>query len=159
MCQEVSCQDSSHAQERDNMMLDILCTIVETSYTTLPLYGGRGGRHRPEVPGWTDEVKPYQVESRYWHDIWVQEGRPRGNWLHSLMVRKRSQYHYAIRRARGRADLTRAEHLFEASLQGDCKLLGSWEHHFLPASLLLLAPPKGFQRPCRHWILQGHSWL
>ena len=39
------------------------------------------------------------------------------------MVRKRSQYHYAIRRARGRADLTRAEHLFEASLQGDCNLL------------------------------------
>ena len=60
------------------------------------------------------------------------------------MVRKRSQYHYAIRRARGRADLTRAEHLFEASLQGDCKLLaemkkircgGSKNHSELPDSV------------------------
>ena len=110
------------------MVLDILCAIVETSYVTLPLYGGKGagrgkGGHATTCPGWTEEVKPFQKESRYWHDAWVLEGRPRGNWLHSLMIKKRSQYHYAIRRARGRADLTRAEHLFEASLQGDCNLL------------------------------------
>ena len=110
------------------MVLDMLCAIVETFYVPLPLYGGKGGgrgnsAHRTPCPGWSDEVGPFQKESRYWHDAWVLEGRPRGNWLHSLMIKKRSQYHYAIRRARGRADLTRAEHLFEASLQGDCNLL------------------------------------
>ena len=53
----------------------------------------------------------------------MQEGKPRGNWLHGLMIKKRSQYHYAVRRAKGKADLCRAEHLFEASLLGDCNLL------------------------------------
>ena len=128
LCQDVHCQEITHTEERDSMMLDILCAIVETSYVSLPLYGGKGGgrtnsAHGTPFPGWADEVGPYQNESRYWHDAWVLEGRPRGNWLHGIMVRKRSQYHYAIRRARGRADLVRAENLFEASLQGDCNLL------------------------------------
>ena len=94
-----------------------------------------------DVPGWSQEVDQHQKESRYWHDAWVLEGRPRGNWLHGVMIRKRSQYHYAIRRVRKRSDLTRAENLFEASLLGDCSLLaemkkircgGSSNHQDLP---------------------------
>ena len=54
--------------------------------------------------------------------MWVREGTPRGNWLHGLMVKKRAQYHYAIRRLRKKADLTRAKHLFESSLKGDLDL-------------------------------------
>ena len=149
-CSNVHCQLKEHSEQRDSMVLDILCNIVEASYTSLPSYGGKGaGRGKIGVrgtafPGWTEEVKPYQKESRYWHDAWLQEGRPRGNWLHRLMVRKRSQYHYAIRRAKGRADLTRAENLFEASLQGDCNLLkemkrircgGTGTTHELPDSV------------------------
>ena len=115
-------------------------------YSALPQYGGKGGG-RPNskfgtpFPGWVEEVEPYEKESRYWHDAWVLEGRPRGNWLHGLMVRKRSQYHYAARRARKGADQRRAENLFEASLIGDCSLLeemkkircgGSSNHPYLP---------------------------
>ena len=145
-CQNVHCQDISHTEERDSLVLDMLCAIVETSYTALPQYGGKGGG-RPNskfgtpFPGWVEEVEPYEKESRYWHDAWVLEGRPRGNWLHGLMVRKRSQYHYAVRRARKGADQRRAENLFEASLIGDCSLLeemkkircgGSSNHPDLP---------------------------
>ena len=39
------------------------------------------------------------------------------------MVKKRAQYHYAIRRLRKKEDLKRAQHLFEASLQGEMNLL------------------------------------
>ena len=127
-CQDIHCQDISHTEDRDSMVLDILCAIVETSYTALPQYGGKGGG-RPgfargtSTPGWTEKVKPFQRESSYWHDVWTAEGRPRGNWLHGLMVKKRSQYHYAVRRARKQAELTRAELLFEASIIGDTNLL------------------------------------
>ena len=127
-CQDVNCKNAAHSEERDSLVLDILCAVVETSYTTLPQYGGKGGG-RPNsargtpFPGWVEEVGPYQEESRYWHDAWVLEGRPRGNWLHVIMVRKRSQFHYAVRRARKKSDLKRAENLFEASLKGDCNLL------------------------------------
>ena len=39
------------------------------------------------------------------------------------MVKKRSQFHYAVRRVKKKAELTRAEHLFEASLTGDTNIL------------------------------------
>ena len=123
-CQDVHCQRSEHSVDRDNMVVDILTAVVETSYTALPLYGSKGGgRGNKSVPGWVADVRPFQEDARYWHGIWVQEGKPRGNWLHGLMIKKRSQYHYAVRRAKGKADLCRAEHLFEASLLGDCNLL------------------------------------
>ena len=124
-CTDVHCSDSSHSSDTDSLVLDVLCAIVETSYTSLPLYGSSRGRpgDRGRVPGWSEEVGPYQVEARYWHDAWVREGSPRGDWLHSLMVKKRAQYHYAVRRVRKKADLTRAQHLFVASLKGDTDLL------------------------------------
>ena len=127
-CQDVKCSDRGHTEEIDSVVLDILCSIVESSYTNLPSYGGKGGgrgksKFPTAFPGWSEEVGPYQVEARYWHDMWVREGTPRGNWLHGLMVKKRAQYHYAIRRLRKKSDLTRAKHLFEASLKGDLNLL------------------------------------
>ena len=36
-CHNTNCQDQSHSETRDNMVLDLLLTIVETSYTSLPL--------------------------------------------------------------------------------------------------------------------------
>ena len=45
------------------------------------------------------------------------------NWLHATMVKKRAQYHYAVRRLKRKGDLTRAKKLFEASLHGDLDLL------------------------------------
>ena len=53
------------------MVLDILCNIVEASYTSLPFYGGKGGGRSKGIrgtayPGWSENVKPYQDESRYW---------------------------------------------------------------------------------------------
>ena len=127
-CLDVKCKEQSHLKETDSVVLDILCCMVEASYTTLPLYGGKGGgrgksKFPTAFPGWTEEVGPYQAEARYWHDTWVREGTPRGYWLHGLMVKKRAQYHYAIRRLRKKSDLTRAKQLFEASLQGDINLL------------------------------------
>ena len=124
-CGDVHCSAHGHSSETDTSVLDILCALVETSYTTLPMYGGASGRlsGRGKVPGWSKEVGPYQAEAKYWYDAWIREGSPRGDWLHSLMVKKRAQYHYAVRRVRKRADLTRAEQLFAASLQGDTDLL------------------------------------
>ena len=56
------------------------------------------------------------------------------------MVLKRTQYHYAVRKLKRKADLVRAEQLFEASLLGDMDLLkemkqvksGSGDHVDLP---------------------------
>ena len=42
-CQDVHCRNAAHTEERDSLVLDMLCAVVETSYTALPQYGGKGG--------------------------------------------------------------------------------------------------------------------
>ena len=62
----------------------------------------------------------------YWHRVWLKEGRPSQGWLHSTMVKKvkkRAQYHYAVRRLKRKSDLIKAGKLFEASMHGDFNLL------------------------------------
>ena len=128
-CQDPLCSDTKHSENRDSFMLDILMNLVESSYTTLPMVGGRQGSgagvrgSRGGLPGWQEEAEPFRQVSLYWYNIWLREGRPSQGWLHSTMVRKRTQYHYAVRRLRRRADHVRAEKLFEASMLGDVNLL------------------------------------
>ena len=106
----------------------MLDSIVKTSYSALPIYGGRwvGGKVKmtgQAVPGWVFVVKPFGVESRYWGDVWLKEGRPSTGWLHDLYSRKRSQYHYAVRKTRANSKRYRAEKLLTAALDGDTALL------------------------------------
>ena len=127
-CQDPKCSDLNHSKERDSFVLDILCNIVESSYTTLPMTGGRqrvGAGHgsRGRLPGWEHEVEPFRQQSLYWQNVWLKEGRPSHGWLHSTMVKRRTQYHHAVRILKRRLDLIRAKKLFEASLQGDINLL------------------------------------
>ena len=126
-CDNPLCDSQSHSEDCDSLLLDVLCSVVEAGYTTIPLSGGgKGGQGRTArggLPGWGEEVRPYQVDSNYWHRVWVGEGRPSTGPVHDSMVRSRTQYHYAVRRCSRQSDETRARKLFEASLQGDTDLL------------------------------------
>ena len=54
-CSDPLCRDISHSTERDTHVLDILCNVVESSHTKLPLAGGRRavpGRSGGNIPGW-----------------------------------------------------------------------------------------------------------
>ena len=42
LCNDPMCEDESHCEESDSMMLDTLLSIVEKSYATLPLSGKVG---------------------------------------------------------------------------------------------------------------------
>ena len=115
-CANPHCKSSDHSRERDNFVINILEKIVSTSYSSIPLFGGQmiGGRRLRNtrvVPGWIEAIEPYRQESCYWGDVWKKEGRPSTGWLHDLYVRKRAQYHYAIRRANAAKDKYRAEGL------------------------------------------------
>ena len=58
-CQDPSCDNKSHSADCDSL-LDVLCAIVESSSTTIPLSGGgkagQGRTARGGVPGWEEEV-------------------------------------------------------------------------------------------------------
>ena len=127
MTHSVLCTDPNHSQERDSLTLDILVAMVEASHSSLPVTGGGGaGKHGGgwhAIPGWVEEVEPFRQESKYWHYAWLAEGRPSTGWLYSTMVRKRTQFHYAVRRLKRKAALIKAKRLFQASIEGDIKLL------------------------------------
>ena len=127
-CANPNCEDISHSAERDDFVTDLLDSVVQSCYASLPHYGGRwvGGKKPRQgrvKPGWCDNVEPYRMESCYWGDVWRKEGRPSTGWLHDLYVRKRAQYHYAVRRAEAASDKARAEGLLAAALQGDAALI------------------------------------
>ena len=40
-CTDIVCKDKEHSANRDSLMMDILCTLVETSHQTIPLTSGK----------------------------------------------------------------------------------------------------------------------
>ena len=130
-CVDPHCQDPAHSSERDNHMLDILCSVVESSHTVIPMgrrrnpgsSAGKAGHISGCVPGWDNEVKPLQEEARFYHSLWLSGGRPNRGDLYTAMRKSRNLYHYAVRRTRRLRDLHRAKKLFEASLVDDMELI------------------------------------
>ena len=106
-CSDPHCSIPSHTSDRDSYMLDILCSVVKSTHTVLPLAGGSMGRSRKsgfcpgKVPGWTEIVEPLAMEATFWYAVWVSAGRPNNGELHTAMARSRNKYHYGIRRVKG----------------------------------------------------------
>ena len=110
-------------------MLDILCSVVESSHTVLPLAGGSKGSPNKSgltpgcVPGWKEAVEPLCEDAQFWHAVWVSAGKPHHGDLHTAMARSKNIYYYGVRKARRQVDLMKAKKLFEASLSSDMELL------------------------------------
>ena len=49
------------------------------------------------VPGWMEFVHEARSKSLFWHNIWIDCGRPRTGVIADIMRRTRAAYHYAIR--------------------------------------------------------------
>ena len=73
------------------MVLDLLLSVVETSYTSLPLTGrarsGPGRDGRDIIPGWTTEVEPHRLESNFCYLVWLGAGKPRQGVEHEARLR------------------------------------------------------------------------
>ena len=126
-CLDISCSDASHSSERESLVLDILINIIEVSHDQIPLVGGRirksnERRGSGSKPGWTETVEPYRRDAIFWLSVWRSAGMPKTGELHSIMVKTRNKYHYAVRRAKKSADFVRAQKLFEAAELGGVKL-------------------------------------
>ena len=127
-CSDPHCQDRHHTQERDNFVLDVMCSVIETSHQCIPMSGGRK-TSKPEcpveraIPGWKDMVEPYKVDAAFWHGVWQSADRPSRGVLKDIMTRTRNQYHYAVRRLKKMSSSLRARKLLQASETGSCELL------------------------------------
>jgi hypothetical protein len=127
-CDNTNCQNHQHTEDRDSFLLTMLSSMIETSYSCIPVSGGgssgkKDRTARGGIPGWKEEVEPFRQQANYWWGVWVAEGRPSTGWLHDTMVKRRTQYHYAVRRVRRRNQEIRARKLFESSMMGDRELM------------------------------------
>ena len=78
-CKDPLCEDRSHTEDRDVVVLDILLAVVESSYTSLPLTGRAGQgvlRDKKVTPGWSAEVEPYRQRSNYSYRAWLAGWKP-----------------------------------------------------------------------------------
>ena len=75
------------------------------------------------VPGWKEEVIPFQEDARFWHAVWVSACKPNKGDLHTAMPQSRNQYHYAVRRRSRTEKLQQAKNLFQASFTSDMDLI------------------------------------
>ena len=86
------CGTAAHCQDGDELVLDILDTMVRSAHSSLPQQGGRwvGGRDGKQgrsVPRWVEDVEPHRKLSLYWGDVWRREGRPSAGWLYDRYSR------------------------------------------------------------------------
>ena len=131
-CSDTQCEEASHSDERDSHVLDILTSIIESSHSCIPMSGGGSSRSSDPrkschvtaaVPGWKEQVKPYQEDLLFWQSVWRSAGRPGEGGLFDIMKKARNLYHYAVRRIKKKADLIRAQKILEASESGSSDLL------------------------------------
>ena len=124
-CTDYNCTDESHSSARDNVMLDILMAVVESSYTSVPLTGSVGGvnGNKKVLPGWSQQVEPYRQASNAAYRSWIAHGKPRQGLVHKLKLTSHAQYKYAVRRVKRASELHNARGLYAAAMEGDCQLL------------------------------------
>ena len=81
-CRDPLCSNTSHSEDRDGAVQDILLALVETAYTSIPLRGGVPGRpgghgdQRDIIPGWRDEVEPFRLVINTCYRAWLAAGKP-----------------------------------------------------------------------------------
>ena len=130
-CCNSQCQNKLHLEERDSYVLDILVSIIESSFSCIPITGprrqGSGNRNNCYVseciPGWKDQVEPLKKDSLFWHGVWKSADRPIQGVLFEMMKRTRNAYHLAIRKVKKKADRIRSQKLLEASERSSIDLL------------------------------------
>ena len=69
-CQEINCTNPEHSRDRDHMVLDIVVNMIEACHSNIPIVGSKTvknvNRNQSQcIPGWKEEVVPYQEDARF----------------------------------------------------------------------------------------------
>ena len=90
-CENPRCKVINHCIELNayaNAITDACLTTANDAFPHTSKYV------RKPKPGWTEYVEP-QI---FWHEIWLECGRPKSGVVAEIMRRTRASYLYAIRR-------------------------------------------------------------
>ena len=109
-CRNTQC--GIHNDQTKIWFTEVIKILLDASEISLPM---TGNKHKPKtIPGWNEYVKPKLETSLFWHNIWIECGRPRQGNVADIMRRTRAQYHHAVKYARKEYNNTRNTRMAEA---------------------------------------------
>jgi hypothetical protein len=98
LCVNALCNNCEHVNAINQYAAAITNSCLSASETAIPHTSNRSTSKR--VPGWSERVEPLRLKSLFWHDLWVDNDRPRSGAVADCMRRTRAAYHYAIRQVK-----------------------------------------------------------
>ena len=92
-CDAVNC--TQHNDFINNMYCDIIkfCSVADD---ILPKTKSNVNKNDP-VAGWNDYVSDHRKNALFWHQYWLDQGRPPQGLIALIRRRTRAKYHYAVR--------------------------------------------------------------
>ena len=118
-CRNVHCKDIHHIHEVDVYAKNVL-EEIDSAIKMVASTKRQNNYKAKIVPGWSEMVKPFCDEAKFWHAIWISAGRPLNTELHHIMKRTRNRYHYAIRKCKKASDNIKKDKLMKS-----CKTSGN----------------------------------
>ena len=118
-CQDMHCKD--HSDHLEEYTMNVLESMESACKESLPSVGGatsnKKGLFKP-TPGWSEHVKPYQEQSKFWHSIWLSLGKPMLGNTYWNMIHTKNQYKYAVRRLKRAQDKVQNDKFVSSIMQG-----------------------------------------
>ena len=82
-----------------------IVNALSSAADVLPKTGtSRDKSGKTTVPGWKEFVEPSRIESLYWHECWLQAGKPRHGTIAENMRIARAKYHKLVRQVQREKD-------------------------------------------------------
>ena len=85
-CRDIHCDKKEHRTRIDSYISDILESVVESGFETLPVIENKPKKEKAKkkvTAGWKEFVEPFQDKAKFWHAIWMSAGRPLNTELHN----------------------------------------------------------------------------
>ena len=94
----------------------LLSAVDESTATCIPAVNRP---HEKKLPGWSELIKPYQEDAKFYYALWLSYGKPLNCDLHNAMKHYRNQYHFAIRRLKRNQENIKNQKLLDHCLNGN----------------------------------------
>ena len=113
-CNDLKC--TKHTSEIDNLYNEINKCCIVSAEQTIPQTNsllGKSKDRKGTLPGWNEFVEPHRQRALMWHDIWVNQNRPRNGIVAQIRRSTRLSYHREIRKVKKEEDTIRNLRLYE----------------------------------------------
>lgn len=116
LCNDLHCCNADHRAAINTFVSCVGNACLSAASENVPVPRQKG--LRGSIPGWTEHVAPFREKSIFWHQVWIDCGRPHNGLVADIMRKTRLQYHAAIRAVR-RAETNMVNDRFAEAVSGN----------------------------------------